>query len=255
MPADRIALLVIDNELCRMAAHWLSARFPGLTVIVEKRVPRRVLLRRRVKRLGFLHVLGQVAFMGFARLVGWSSRQRIEQIDRQFGLEPQWPSTAPRTDVPSVNSPQCLAQLRQIDPRVVLVIGTRIIDRSVLSALEVPFINYHDGITPKYRGIHGGYWASAGGDLDNFGVTIHLIDAGVDTGPVLYQARIKPSERDNYATFSHLQLAAALPLIEQAARDSIAGSLAPRKVELPSRLWSHPTLWGYVAAGLRRGAW
>jgi len=30
---------------------------------------------------------------------------------------------------------------------------------------------------------------------------------------------------------------------------------APQKVELPSLLWSHPTLWGYVATGLERGAW
>jgi len=31
--------------------------------------------------------------------------------------------------------------------------------------------------------------------------------------------------------------------------------LVAQKVDLPSGLWSHPTLWGYVWAGLRQGAW
>ena len=138
---------------------------------------------------------------------------------------------------------------------MVLVVGTRIISSKVLAAVEAPFINYHDGITPKYRGIHGGYWASARNDLVNFGATVHLVDPGVDTGEVLYQVRLRPSGEDNYATFSYLQLAAALPLLVRAAEDAIGGTVTPQPVDLPSHLWSHPTLWAYVAAGLTRGAW
>ena len=107
---------------------------------------------------------------------------------------------------------------------MVLVVGTRIISRKVLSAVQAPFINYHDGITPKYRGIHGGYWASAQNDFANFGATVHLVDPGIDTGAVLYQVRPRPLGEDNYATFSYLQLAAALPLLERAAEDAIGGT-------------------------------
>lgn len=252
--ADRVVLLAVDNELCRMAAHWLAGRFPGLAVIVEKRSSRRMLFRRRVERLGLVRVLGQLAFLGFSPLVRWGSRRRIQEIHREFALKSRWPEVD-IIRVPSVNSPECLSHLRQLDPKVILVIGTRIISRAVLSAIPVPFINYHDGITPKYRGIRGGYWAKAENDIENFGVTIHLLDAGIDTGPVLYQARIKPVERDSYATFSVLQLATALPLIEKAALDSIAGTLTPCNIDLPSHLWTHPTLWSYILAGLRHGAW
>ena len=84
---------------------------------------------------------------------------------------------------------------------------------------------------------------------------MHLVDPGIDTGAVLYQARLKPSAADNYATFPYLQLAAVLPLMEQAARDALAGALKPQTVDLPSRLWSHPTLWGYLSRALRNGAW
>ena len=58
--------------------------------------------------------------------------------------------------------------------------------------MPCPVLNYHAGITPKYRGMNGGYWALATGDAGNFGATVHLVDAGVDTGGVLHQVRGRP---------------------------------------------------------------
>jgi folate-dependent phosphoribosylglycinamide formyltransferase PurN len=255
MPAGEVVLLVVDNGLCRVAARSLATRFPQLKIIVEQRVSRLALVRGRIKRLGLAHTAGQLAFILFSRLLRAAAARRIAEIIAAAGLEARWPCEAELIEVSSVNAPDAIARLRQLRPKVVLVVGTRIISRTVLSSVEAPFINYHDGITPKYRGIHGGYWANAQGDLANFGVTVHLVDTGIDTGDVLYQARLKPSAKDNYATFSYLQIAAALPLLQQAAQDAIAGTLTPQKVDLPSLLWSHPTLWGYIATGLKRGAW
>jgi folate-dependent phosphoribosylglycinamide formyltransferase PurN len=250
-----VVFLTSGNDLGRIAARRLAAAFPDLKIIVEEPLARSVLARRRIKRFGVLHVAGQMAFALLARALYHVSRARIAEILRQHQLEPRWPDGCERIEVPSVNSPECVAAIERLGPRVILLLGTRIIDRPTLAAIKAPLINYHAGITPKYRGIHGGYWAKAEGDLENFGVTVHLVDPGIDTGAVLYQARLMPTDSDNYATFPYLQLAAVLPLIEQAARDALAGRLAPQTVNMPSRLWSHPTLWGYVAAGLRRGAW
>jgi formyl transferase-like protein len=253
--ATEVVFLTSGNDLGRIAARRLAAAFPGLKIIVEQPVARSVMLRGRLKRLGALHVAGQMAFALMARGLSYASRWRIGEILQQNRLEPRWPDGCERIAVPSVNSPECVAAIGRLDPHVILLLGTRIIDRKTLAAIKAPLINYHAGITPKYRGIHGGYWAKAQGDLENFGVTVHLVDTGIDTGAVLYQARPMPTAADNYATFPYLQLAAVLPLMEQAARDALAGKLAPQTVDLPSRLWSHPTIWGYVAAGLRRGAW
>ena len=40
----------------------------------------------------------------------------------------------------------------------------------------------HAGITPQYRGVHGGYWAVVNNDPEHCGVTIHFVDKGIDTG-------------------------------------------------------------------------
>jgi folate-dependent phosphoribosylglycinamide formyltransferase PurN len=250
-----VVFLTCGNDLGRIAASRLAAAFPGVKIVVEQPVSRAELIRRRIKHLGLVHVAGQLAFIVFSRVLALVSRRRIAAILRRHQLEPRWPDGCERINVPSVNSPECIACLTRLDPRVILLLGTRILNRATLAAIQAPLINYHAGITPKYRGIHGGYWAKAEGDLENFGVTVHLVDAGIDTGAVLYQARLAPSARDNYATFPYLQLAAVLPLMEQAARDALAGTLKPQTVDLPSRLWSHPTLWGYLARALRNGAW
>lgn len=145
--------------------------------------------------------------------------------------------------------------LRERKPGVVLVMGTRLIAQATLLAAEAPFVNYHAGITPKYRGVHGAYWARATCDAANCGVTVHVIDAGIDTGAILYQERISPGPADNFSTYPYLQLAAGLPLLARAGKDALEGDLAPLTVDLPSKLWSHPTLWGYFAAGFGRGVW
>ena len=255
MRTDKVALLTCESDIGRIAACCLTARFPDLTVVVERSMARSLLLRRRVKRLGLVRVGGQLAFMAFHRVQRRASRARIAEIVGQANLEPPWPDTGELIRVPSINSPECVAHLQRLSPSAILVVGTRIIAEEVLRAVDAPFINYHAGITPKYRGVHGGYWANAEGDPGNFGITVHLIDKGIDTGDVLYQARLVPAAEDNYSTFPYLQLVAALPLLERAARDAMTGMLRPHKVDLPSRLWSHPTLWQYVKTGLRRGVW
>jgi folate-dependent phosphoribosylglycinamide formyltransferase PurN len=255
MRTDKVVLLTCEGETGRIAARYLAARFPGLTVLVEREVPRSLLLRRRIKRWGFAHVSGQLAFMAFQRIQHSASKRRIAEILAEAKLHGRWPDACEMIRVASVNSPECVGHVQRLQPQAILVVGTRIIAEEVLRAIDVPFINYHAGITPKYRGVHGGYWAKAEGDPGNFGVTVHLIDEGVDTGDVLYQVRLAPTANDNYSTFPYLQLVAALPLLERAARDAAAGTLRPEKVDLPSHLWSHPTLWRYIKTGWRQGVW
>ena len=255
MLTDKVVLLTCEGDTGVLAARYLAGHLPSLAVIVERPASRSQLLRRRIRRLGLVHVAGQLAFMAFQRIQQRASKPRIAEIIHAAGLDARRAGESETLRVPSVNSPECIGHLQRLRPRVVLVMGTRIIARDVLRSIDAPFINYHAGITPKYRGVHGGYWAKSEGDLGNFGVTVHLVDEGIDTGAVLYQARLAPATQDNYSTYPYLQLVAALPLLEQAARDVMAGTLRPEKVDLPSHLWSHPTLWHYIKTGWRRGVW
>ena len=92
-----------------------------------------------------------------------------------------------------MNAPQCRQALQELAPAVVVVIGTRVIKAATLACISAPIINYHAGINPRYRGQHGYYWALSERDPEHAGVTVHLVDSGIDTGAVLLQARVAAS--------------------------------------------------------------
>ena len=85
--------------------------------------------------------------------------------------------------------------LDSLRPDLVVVHGTRIISARVLASAGCPVVNMHAGITPRYRGVHGGYWALAEQHPDWVGTTVHLVDAGIDTGGILAQNTFEVSDR------------------------------------------------------------
>ena len=50
------------------------------------------------------------------------------------------------------------------------------------------FLNIHFALLPKYRGMHPIQWALINGET-TFGYTLHVVDAGVDSGPIIFQDR------------------------------------------------------------------
>src|SRR5580698_2790709 len=133
--------------------------------------------------------------------------------------------------------------LQQIDPEVVVVLGTRIIASAVLESVECPFVNLHAGITPRYRGLHGVYWALSEGRPDLAGTTVHVVDAGIDTGTVLGRAYVSAGPEDSIATYPYVGLVAGLPVLVDQVERLLAegrnglghpGSTEPRAIRRPS---------------------
>ena len=53
-----------------------------------------------------------------------------------------------------------------------MINGTRIISKATLGCVPAVFINTHVGITPTYRGVHGGYWSLVEGERARCGVIL-----------------------------------------------------------------------------------
>ncbi|HXQ43888.1 MAG TPA: formyl transferase [Acidimicrobiales bacterium] len=259
--ARPVVLLAGPGPSSNIVFQYLAAAFSDgaveVVVVMERPVARLTLARRRARRLGWGTVVGQVAFVTAA--LPWlrrSARERVRTILDASGLDA---SDIPvvRT-VPSVNDPETAALLRDLDPAVVVVNGTRIISDATLSAVACPFINIHAGITPRYRGVHGGYWALVEGRPDLVGTTVHLVDTGIDTGGVLARAHFAPTPADSIATYPYHHLAGGLPLLVEQVERVLAGQTpggdgaGNANGDAESRLRWHPTLWGYLWTRLRR---
>jgi len=250
-----IVLLVDNSDLSRIIYNALANEFDIDGVVREAKVPRSTFLKKRLRRLGWCTLAGQIIFTKcVVPLLKLEATRRRADLLQQYGMD-EAPIPMERViDVRSVNEAQAVALLQKLSPRVIVVNGTRILEERLLHATGAVFLNTHVGITPLYRGVHGGYWALASGDSEDFGVTIHKVDTGIDTGDIVAQALTKPADTDNFSTYPLLQIAFAIPLLKQAIRDAVAGKLETLSAPAgKSMLWSHPTAFQYLKNRIVRG--
>ncbi len=254
MADQRIVVLAGPGAPTNILVHHLRSHFQLVGVIMESPQSKWRLLQRRAARIGWMKIAGQVLFLfAIVPILKWTSGRRREEILRSYGLnENELPNNG-IIHVASVNHDATVAALHLLRPDVVVVSGTRVIRQHVLSAVDVPFINIHAGITPRYRGIHGLYWALMNDDAANAGVTVHLVDKGIDTGGIIAQAQVEHTAADNFTTYPLLQLARGLELLMSALRDKANGKLIGQHREMDSRLWHHPTLRQYLNGRWSKG--
>jgi folate-dependent phosphoribosylglycinamide formyltransferase PurN len=245
MSNETIVILGTDRAEPTLAAcNYLGERFPECIIVYEQRESRKDFLRRRIKNLGLLTVAGQVAFQTIVvPILKKLSARRIGQIRAEFGLR-----TTPLTGhvLSSVNSQQAIDLVKILNPACIVLAGTRILSKEFLQNFRCPIINIHAGITPLYRGVHGGYWAIVEKRPELCGVTVHRVDAGIDTGQVLAQEVLRPRPDDNFVTYPWLQLGLEVRLLAKLLPDVIEGRATESEpFTSESKLRTHPTIWGY----------
>ena len=86
------------------------------------------------------------------------------------------------------------------DPDLVVCAGfMRVLGPAVVEAFAGRMVNTHPALLPSFRGAHAVREALAYG-VKVTGVTVHLVDAGVDTGPIIAQATVPVREDDDEPT-------------------------------------------------------
>lgn len=90
-----------------------------------------------------------------------------------------------------------LSELRQRDVEAVVLAGfMRILTATFLEAFPGRVINTHPSLLPAFPGMHGAQQALDYG-VKVTGCTIHLVEAGVDTGPIIMQAVVPVRDDDD----------------------------------------------------------
>lgn len=249
---NKILLLGSDNPTTWIVYNELVGQFGQFPAIIEQSLSRRVLLRNRLKKIGVRRVLSQILFALLARpALRWRDAGRVLYLSRLHGLETVPPVSDAIHRVGNVNAAACHDLIEKLKPEIVVVNGTRILNRKMLLKLNATVINTHQGITPTYRGAHGAYWALTQNDPAHCGVTVHLVDEGIDTGNIIAQSIIAPEAKDSFVTYPFLQTAKALDLIVKAVRDIQAGTLETQPITGLSKVWYHPGLFEYLGFALR----
>ncbi len=254
MPTSGLIALVGDAPHAWTMVNALRKHLGDFPVIVERGEPASAFWARRKKKLGARAIYSMKAAQLAAKVTKPLSRRRLAELQAVCDASPV-PDHL-RINVDSLNDPDTLAKIRALKPKAVFVVSTGMLRKPLLEACACPAVNYHSGVNPAYRGINGGYFALANGEPEHFGVTLHLVDLGVDTGPVLATNRIPVAANDNLQTYMTLMAAKSQDLVVEMMTKVLAGEAKPLPPStLPSNQYYAPTLGQYLANGLTRGVW
>ena len=97
---------------------------------------------------------------------------------------------------------QVLKHLKEHQIDLIVLAGyLRIIGKTLLEAYPKRIVNIHPSLLPSFPGLHGIEEAFHYG-VKITGITIHYVDSGVDTGPIIFQTTTKIDTEDTVDTLA-----------------------------------------------------
>jgi folate-dependent phosphoribosylglycinamide formyltransferase PurN len=122
------------------------------------------------------------------------------------------------------NSPQAVAQLKHWSPDVAIFTGGNILRTEILKVPRLGVINSHLALLPEIRGMSSPEWSILCGVA--LGITIHFMDNGIDTGPILLRRDFAhPDACDSFTDLRNRMIADGIELIAEAVAGLERGQL------------------------------
>lgn len=104
----------------------------------------------------------------------------------------------------------------------------QIFRREIINIPRLKTINCHAGKLPFYRGRNILNWVLIN-DEKEFGITVHFVDEGIDTGDIILQRVFKISEKDDYNTLLNMAYKECAIILYDAIKLMKAGEQQPIK--------------------------
>jgi methionyl-tRNA formyltransferase len=138
-----------------------------------------------------------------------------DEIDTPFIVQPKWKSDEYNTFV---------SRIAELKADLIWVNSySMIIREDVLDLSRLGAINIHAALLPRNRGCNPTQWEIINGDSET-GVTLHEIDIGLDTGPIVDQIRIPLLFEDTWIDIQKKHIEATEHLIEKNLTAILSGS-------------------------------
>lgn len=154
-----------------------------------------------------------------------------------FGHHCQLPVTSRLVPPSGCNDPAEIDLMRNAAPDVVLVFGTGLLKPPLIDAFQGRILNIHLGLSPYYRGAGTNFWPLVNGEPEYCGATIHFLDAGVDTGPIIMHVRPDIRSGDGPHDIGNKTIVAAAEALGDAAVALTAHGVRGVPQEGPGRVY------------------
>lgn len=137
-----------------------------------------------------------------------------------------------------LNSARLIKTLQQLNPDYILIMNTGVVSDRVIRTARVGVLNAHPGLLPWVRGVDV-VTSSLLEDIAT-GATVHFVNEGIDTGPILSRYLLPADAGDTLEQLrdqaNTLALLAMIELVEKIqAGDSLEGDIQSERFELHRR--------------------
>lgn len=97
----------------------------------------------------------------------------------------------------NINNIKSITTLNKYNPDIIIsILGNEIFKDPILNLPKLGCINLHTSLLPKYRGMMPTFWAMLN-DEKEIGVSVFLMDKGIDTGPIIVQKNTPITNTDS----------------------------------------------------------
>ena len=193
----RVFLLAYpDNPVGRVFLNtFLKYKVPIAGVIVEEKKGKKnwTRLKKKIHKDGFFTAVKRMLQVYFLKM----TKQNIVSLSEKNGIDVY--------RVNKFNSKSCEELLRTLNIDLFAIVSAPILKEYVFTKARLGCLNAHPGWLPKYRGLGGNAYAVQNGDLP--GVTVHFIDAGIDTGNIIVREKLSIRPRDTIARINDRAMA------------------------------------------------
>ena len=116
----------------------------------------------------------------------------------------------------SVNSKASLNKIKSFNCDLLVSMSfNQIFREDLINLTPIGIINCHAGKLPFYRGRNILNWALIN-DEKEFGITVHFVDTGIDTGDIILQKTFPISDKDSYKTLLNTSYSACGDILFEA---------------------------------------
>jgi methionyl-tRNA formyltransferase len=140
----------------------------------------------------------------------------------------------PIKSVTDFNSPASFELLKNAEPDLMVFTGGGLLRKEILNAAKLGVLNCHSGWLPQYRGMDVVEWSilQSKGKKPQLGLSLHLMDQGVDTGPILLQHKVALAKGESIEKL-RARMEGMMPgVMLNAVRGIRDGKLNPRPQQL-----------------------
>jgi Formyl transferase len=124
------------------------------------------------------------------------------------------------------NSSGAIAQLQQWAPDVAIFTGGNILRKPLLKTPRLGVLNAHLALLPEIRGMSSPEWSMLCGIP--LGITIHFMDSGIDTGPIVLRREFTAGEGcDSLTDLRNRMIADGIELLAEAVTGLAGGTISP----------------------------